>query len=95
MLTFTYSIGPDFRIRFSAKPDEQIRSCLEVSRLPLVAGQWPLVAQTRRRRGRLSGHARTQDRTEEAGRRMLALPIARGLLPAARAGDAGLLRPLL
>ena len=29
MLTFTYSIGPDVRIRFSVKPDEQIRSALK------------------------------------------------------------------
>jgi hypothetical protein len=29
MLTFTHSIGPDVRIRFSAKPDAHIRSMLK------------------------------------------------------------------
>ena len=31
MLTFTYSIGPDVRIRFSAKPDERIRGMLKAN----------------------------------------------------------------
>jgi hypothetical protein len=42
VLTFTYSIGPDVRIRFSAKPDDRIRSMLKYNgfRWSPGAGLW-------------------------------------------------------
>jgi hypothetical protein len=42
MLTFTYSIGPDVRIRFSAKPDERIRAMLKGNgfRWSPTGGEW-------------------------------------------------------
>ena len=42
MLTFTHSIGPDVRIRFSAKPDERIRDMLKANGFPWSpsAGLW-------------------------------------------------------
>ena len=42
MLTFTHSIGPDVRIRFSAKPDERIRAMLKANgfRWSPSAGLW-------------------------------------------------------
>ena len=49
MLTFTHSIGPDVRIRFSAKPDERIRSMLKANGFRWSPGEglwW---------RGRISG----------------------------------------
>jgi hypothetical protein len=51
MLTFTHSIGPDVRIRFSAKPDERIRGMLKANgfRWSPAAGEW--------RRSRIAGAA--------------------------------------
>jgi hypothetical protein len=42
MLTFTHSIGPDVRIRFSDKPDARIRSMLKANgfRWSPSAGLW-------------------------------------------------------
>ena len=42
MVTFTHSIGPDVRIRFSAKPDERIRGMLKANgfRWSPSAGEW-------------------------------------------------------
>jgi hypothetical protein len=42
VLTFTHSIGPDTRIRFSAKPEERIRSMLKANgfRWSPMAGEW-------------------------------------------------------
>jgi len=42
VLTFTHSIGPDVRIRFSAKPDERIRDMLKANgfRWSPSAGLW-------------------------------------------------------
>ena len=42
MLTFTYSIGPDVQIRFSAKPDERVRTMLKAHgfRWSPQAGLW-------------------------------------------------------
>jgi hypothetical protein len=42
MLTFTHSIGPDVRIRFSAKPDEGVRAMLKANgfRWSPSAGLW-------------------------------------------------------
>jgi hypothetical protein len=41
-LTFSYSIGPDVRIRFSDKPDERMRSMLKAHgfRWSLASGLW-------------------------------------------------------
>ena len=42
MLTFTHSIGPDVRIRFSTRPDERVRALLRAHgfRWSPGAGQW-------------------------------------------------------
>jgi hypothetical protein len=42
VLTFNHSIGPDVRIRFSAKPDERIRAMLKANgfRWSPSAGLW-------------------------------------------------------
>lgn len=41
-MTFTHNIGPDLRIRFSAKPDERIRAILKANgfRWSPAAGIW-------------------------------------------------------